>query len=107
MEFDIFSLKGYERSYLKRIAHSLDPIVMIGQAGLTPGVIDAFDHALKHHELVKVRFQDYKEDRKILFQEACQKVSAQFVGLIGNIGIAFRHNYDLEQRIRLPKRQEI
>jgi len=103
MELDIFSLKGFERSYLKRIANSLDPVVMIGQGGLTPGVLGAFDQALIHHELVKVRFQDHKDDRKVLFEEACQKVSAQFVALIGNVGIAFRHNYDLEDRIRLPK----
>lgn len=103
MELDIYSLKGFERSYLKRKANSLDPVVMIGHSGLTPGVLGAFDQALKHHELVKVRFQDHKDERKVLFEEACQKVSAQFVALIGNVGVAFRHNYDLDDRIRLPK----
>lgn len=104
MEDSIFSLAGYQRSFLKRMAHHLKPVVMLGQAGLTPEIIKAVDQSLGSHELIKLKFQDFKSDRRVLSEEIARKTGAQFISLVGNILILFRHNYDIEDQIRLPKK---
>ena len=57
-------LTSKQRAYLRGEAQTIDPIVMIGKDGLTENVTAALDEALTHHELVKVKFQQYKEDVK-------------------------------------------
>ena len=54
-------LTSKQRAYLRGEAQTIDPIVMIGKDGLTENVTAALDEALTHHELVKVKFQQYKE----------------------------------------------
>ena len=44
-----------QRRYLKGLAHPLKPVVMIGNSGLTPAVLNEIEQALSHHELIKVR----------------------------------------------------
>jgi len=100
-----FSLAGYQRSYLKKLAHHLKPVVMIGHGGLSPEVLSALGEALDHHELVKIRFQDNKEERRELLELAAKNSGAEIVALLGNVGILFRSNYEKEHRIHLPKRK--
>ncbi len=61
-------LKGYQRDYLSRKAHGLQPVVQIGKAGLTEPVAAAVDKALEDHELIKVKFVNSK-DEKVLEEE--------------------------------------
>ena len=63
-------LKGSDRNYLRGLAHQLKPVVHVGKTGLTPNVLAAIDEALEHHELIKIRFQDFK-DQKREFAAAC------------------------------------
>ena len=44
-------LKGYQRKYLRGAAHSLKPVILIGQKGFTPEVLQSAEAALDHHEL--------------------------------------------------------
>ena len=103
MKEEIFTLKGNQRSYLKKLAHHLKPIVMIGQAGLSVEVVSAADQALKSHELIKVKFQDFKQDRRSIAEDMASRCRAEFIALVGNTLVLFRHNYEKEERIRLPK----
>lgn len=96
-------LKGSQRSYLSKTAHSLNPVVMIGGGGLTDGVIGAVKEALECHELIKVRFIDHKEDRKELATEMAEKSQAELVRLIGNVAVLYKEAYDPdERRIVIP-----
>ncbi len=97
------SLKGSQRTFLRGLAHSLRPVIQVGKNGITPELIRAVDEALDTHELIKVKFVDFKEEKKSLAQEIGQRTSCEEVGLIGNIAIFYREQPDKEKRkITLP-----
>ncbi|MDC7245424.1 MAG: YhbY family RNA-binding protein [Sphaerochaetaceae bacterium] len=87
------------RNHLRKVAHSLSPIVMVGKNGINEKVTLALDEALASHELVKVRFQDYKDETKELAQQLCDSVKASLVGTVGHVAIIFRQNTDPKDRI--------
>ncbi|OQY31689.1 MAG: hypothetical protein B6241_13365 [Spirochaetaceae bacterium 4572_59] len=97
-------LKGFQRSYLTKKAHNLSPVIMIGGNGLSDAVVDASDQELENHEMIKVKFVDYKEDRKNIAGELAEKTDAHLVRVIGNIAILYRYQPDHDKRIyHVPK----
>ena len=101
-------LKGFQRKYLKGLAHGLKPVVFIGQKGMTSEVVRATNEALQEHELIKVKFVDFKEkSQKEEITEAMEKETAsEQVGMIGHVAIFYRQQKDPEKRkISLPKRR--
>ena len=54
-------LKGYQKKYLKGLAHGLKPVVFIGQKGLSRNLIGSIHDALDTHELIKVKFVSIDE----------------------------------------------
>lgn len=102
-------LKGFQKKYLKGLAHGLKPVVFVGHKGLTPEVAGAVDEALNTHELVKVKFIDFKEkSRKDEIAGAIEKETlSEQVGMIGHMAIFFRRQKDPQKRkINLPQRGE-
>jgi RNA-binding protein len=79
---------------LKAAAHSLKPVVQIGQKGLTEPVIAAIAKALEDHELIKIKFLDYKEEKRELADEITVKTGSSLVDIIGNIAIIYKENPD-------------
>ena len=61
-------LSGSDRRYLRSIAHQLQPVVYVGKTGVTANVLAEIDRALDQHELIKVRFLDFKEEKQTLSQ---------------------------------------
>ena len=57
-------LKGSDRKYLRGLAHTLTPVVRIGNAGLTDRVVEATEQALDAHELIKVKIAADRDERK-------------------------------------------
>ena len=104
---NVEELKGFQKKYLRGLAHGMKPLVLIGQSGLTPGVIAAVDDALETHELIKVKFNDFKEKtQKEEINGAIETATAsEMVGMIGHLAIFYRMNPDPEKRkIMVPKR---
>ncbi|MGD9233492.1 MAG: YhbY family RNA-binding protein [Desulfobacterales bacterium] len=100
-------LKGYQKKYLKGIVHGMKPLVFIGQKGLSPMVTKAVDESLEKHELIKVKFIDFKEkNQKEEISGAIEKETAsELVGMIGHVAIFYRQQKDPEKRkINVPKR---
>lgn len=98
------TLSGKARRYLLREAHHVRPTAMIGKHRLTANVINAVNGELEAHELIKVKFQDFKEEKKEIAEELARATSAKLVGVIGNIAIYFRPAADEERRkIFLPQ----
>lgn len=96
-------LKGSQKKYLRAQAHHLKSVVMIGAKGITEHLIGSVDLALKDHELIKVKFVDFKESKKEISQEMADKTKSELVGLIGNIAILYRQHPETEKRkIKLP-----
>ena len=58
--------------------------------GLSPQFLAALDDALKHHELVKVKFDDFKEKKKELAPQLAEKCASHLVTRVGNVAVLFR-----------------
>ncbi len=100
------ALKGSQKKYLKGLAHSLKPVVQIGKEGMTEGVIRAVDDSLLRHELIKIKFTDFKEQKEALTCEIEIKTGSEQVGMIGHTAILYRPQVDPEKRkITLPQRK--
>ena len=96
-------LKGSQRKYLRSQAHHLKPLVIIGRNGINKQVIGSVDMALKDHELIKVKFGEFKDAKKEISAEIAQATKSEVVGIIGNIAILFRQHPELEKRkIKIP-----
>ena len=100
-------LKGYQKKYLRGLVHGMKPLVFVGQKGLSSNVTKAVDESLDKHELIKVKFIDFKEkNQKEDIAGAIEKETAsELVGMIGHIAIFYRQQKDPEKRkINVPKR---
>jgi RNA-binding protein len=91
-----------QKRYLKGLAHSLKPVVMVGNSGLTDNVVAEIDNALNHHELIKVRISGQERaERKAMLEDIAARSNADLVQIIGNIGAFYRAAK--EPSIQLPR----
>lgn len=98
-------LIGSDRRYLRSIAHHLQPVVHIGKTGLSANVLAEIDRALEQHELIKVRFLDFKAEKKSLSQTIAADTHSEMVGMVGHIAMFYRQHPDPERRhIEIPSR---
>ncbi len=98
-------LLGYQKKYLKGLAHSLKPVAFVGQKGLSPTMIQAVDESLKKHELIKVKFIEFKEkeQKKEIADAIEQETTSELVGIIGHVAIFYRqHSNPEKRRIEIP-----
>lgn len=101
-------LKGFQKKYLRGISHGLKAVVLIGREGLTDGLLKAVDEGLSQHELIKVKFNDFKEkgQKAEITGELAARTGSGLAGLIGHTAILYRPQADPQKRrIRLPERE--
>ena len=80
-----------QRSFLRAKAHALSPVVMIGEAGLSPAVMKEIASNLTSHELIKIKVRgDDRELRKNLLSQICTELGAKSVQHIGKILVVFK-----------------
>ncbi|MBF0423200.1 MAG: ribosome assembly RNA-binding protein YhbY [Magnetococcales bacterium] len=92
-----------QRKYLRGLAHPLKPMVMVGHEGVTDPVLAEVERALEDHELIKIRFNDFKEEKKQLCDAIIARSGAVMAGMIGHVAILYRPRRDpSKRRIRLP-----
>jgi putative YhbY family RNA-binding protein len=85
------NLTSAERSRLRSEAHALNPVVMIGEAGLTPAVMKEIDANLNAHGLIKVRVAgDDREERIAIYETICEELDAAPVQHIGKLLVIYR-----------------
>lgn len=94
-----------QRSYLRSLAHNIDPLVYVGKQGVTENVVKELDMCLENKELVKVKLQEGCDlDPKELANEMADQLGAEFVQAIGRKFSLYRQSSDPEKRqIVLPK----
>ncbi|MFP4474034.1 MAG: ribosome assembly RNA-binding protein YhbY [Desulfatibacillaceae bacterium] len=103
------ALKGYQKKYLRGLAHSLQPVVQVGQKGPGAALMKSVNEALDTHELIKVKFVDYKDkdDKLAIAQEIEKACGCEMAGMIGHTAIFYRpHKKPEKRRIKVPERQE-
>lgn len=90
----IFELSSKERSVLRAAAHSLKPVVQVGENhGLTPAVLKEIDNSLNAHGLIKVRVAgDDRQTRLDILQEICTQLGCASVAHFGKILTLYRHS---------------
>ncbi len=99
-------LRGFQKKHLRGLAHNLKPVVQIGKEGITEGVIRAVEEGLFRHELIKIKFTDFKEQKEALTGEIEIKTGSERVGMIGHMALLYRQQVDPEKRkIVLPQRK--
>ena len=92
-----------QRSYLRSLAHNIDPTVYIGKAGVTDNVIKEIDQCLEARELVKIKLQEGAElDAKTVANELAPGLRAEFVQAIGRKFTLYRESKENKQ-IELPR----
>jgi RNA-binding protein len=87
----MLKLTPVERSALRSDAHALNPVVIIGEAGLTPSVLTEIDTSLNAHGLIKVRvFGDDRDARTAMYETICEKLDAAPIQHIGKLLVIYR-----------------
>ena len=85
------SLTPAQRQYLKGLAHSRQPVVMIGNQGLTAAVLKEIERGLDAHELIKIKAaSDEPDTRRAWLEEICASTGAAPVQQIGKILVIYR-----------------
>ena len=85
------TLTPKERQTLKGRAHSLNPVVMLGNAGLSEPVLKEIDRALNAHELIKIRVPtDDEAERTRIFSDIATRLAAARVQSIGKVLVLYR-----------------
>ena len=85
------SLSAIAKKALKAKAHHLDPVIMIGQKGITPNLIQEIEIALDHHELIKIKIQQgSKEVCTDFATQIAKATNAEFITIIGRVLVFYR-----------------
>jgi RNA-binding protein len=83
---------------LKGLAQRMDASLKIGKHGLSDAFIKSLDEELTRHELVKVKFAEFKEQKKELAPQLAIKTASHLVTLLGNVAVLFRRNPDPQKQ---------
>ena len=96
------ALTEKQKKHLRRLAHPLNPIVMLGNAGLTDGVASELERALTDHELVKVAARvGERKARDAALETLADRTRSELVQRIGNVGVFYRRSTSVP-KIVLP-----
>ncbi len=95
-------LTGGEKKYLRGLAHDLKPVIQIGKGGLTDKVVAHFNEIFQDHELIKIKFNEFREEKKIIATEIEERVPCEMAGMIGNVAIFYREHPEKEKRVIMP-----
>ncbi len=93
-------------THLRGLAHSLSPVVMIADKGLTENVLKEINTALNSHELIKIKVAgDDRNVRKALYEAICEQTSAVAVHHIGKQLVVYRASDTIKEKnkIHIPK----
>lgn len=94
------SLNSSKCKELKRLAHHLKPVVMVGKLGLTENLIQKVNDALEHHELIKIKFVDFKERelKKQMCSEIIKITGSHLITMVGHVAVLYREQPDEDKK---------
>jgi RNA-binding protein len=88
-------LTDAQRKHLRRLGHDRNPIVLVGQGGISANLVAELDRALNDHELVKVRARvGDREARDEILEQLAASTGAELVQRIGHVALYYRPNKD-------------
>ena len=83
-------LSNPEIRKLKAQAQRLEPMFKVGKAGLSEGFVKSVDEGLALHQLVKVKFVDFKEEKEELGEQLAEKTSSHLIMRVGHVIVLYR-----------------
>ncbi len=83
---------------LRGLAQKLEPILVLGKQGASDGFVKSLDEGLGLHELVKIKFGAFKDERKTLAPELADKTNSHLVWIVGHVAVFYRQQPDPEKR---------
>ena len=83
---------------LKALAQRLDPSLRLGRAGLSDAFLRAVNEELDRHELIKLRFDAFKDQRKELAPQLAAQTNCHLVWIVGHVAVFYREQPDPEKR---------
>lgn len=87
----MLTLSPGQRSFLRAKAHPLNPVVTIGDAGLSEAVMKEVERSLAHHELIKIKSHSGdKGQRESQLAQICEALDAAPVQLIGKVLVIYK-----------------
>lgn len=99
-------LTNSQKKFLRKLGHSLNPVVYIGKEGLSETVVLAIEDALLHHELIKIKLINTdKVSKHSAAEQIPARTHCQLVQLIGKTLLVYRRNDEKkkDEQIALPK----
>jgi RNA-binding protein len=88
-------LSDKQRRHLRGLAHDLKPVVMVGDSGLTDGVVRETERALHDHELIKIKVRAADRDaRDALIADLATRTTSELVNRIGHVAVLYRKRPD-------------
>lgn len=97
------TLSTKQKQFLKGLAHHLNPVVMLGNNGLTEGVLAEIDNALDYHELIKIKIAGAeRETKQLIINAIVRETKASKIQTIGHILVLYRPSE--EAKIQLPRK---
>ena len=84
------TLTPAEKRRLKGRAQLIEPVLKVGKNGLTPALIASVNDALEQHELIKIRFVEFKEEKKALAEEIAAETGSALVQVVGHVAVFYR-----------------
>ena len=84
------TLSNTQKRDLKARAQRLDPVVKLGHGGMSDAFLKSMDEALATHGLVKMKFTDFKEEKKTLVPLIAEKTASEVIAQVGNVAVFFR-----------------
>src|SRR5688500_6507772 len=83
-------LSNPDKRALKARAQHLEPMMKVGHAGISDGFLRSLDAALVQHELVKIKFTDFKEQKHELAPQIAEKSGSTLIAQVGNVAVYYR-----------------
>ena len=91
-------LPGSAIRKLRSLAQKLVPVLSLGKSGATDAFLKSLDEALGQHELVKIRFAAFQDERKTLAPQLAEKTNSHLVWIVGHVAVFYRQHPDAEKR---------
>lgn len=94
-------LNKLELKQLRQMAHSLKPVIRIGQQGVHPALLEEAKTALSHHQLIKIKLNSSRDQSMI--DDLCHNLDALAVQKIGAVLCLYKENPQRDSIINSTK----
>ncbi len=94
----MIELTSKQRKILEKAAQPMSAIVIIGGAGVSEEQINQIKTVFKTHELIKIKFNEFKDEKKELSSSIAKETESTLVRIIGNVAIFYKAAEKISER---------